>query len=83
MTYEFSVILSGESELNEELANRLFEAGCDDSSPGSCNCVVSVDFHREANSLEEAIRSAIANVQAAGCTVAKVEIAPDAEVLQV
>jgi hypothetical protein len=83
MKYEFTIVLSGEPELDEGLADRLFAAGCEDGSPGSCNRVVSVDFHREANSLEEAIRSAIANVQAAGCTVAKVEIAPDAEVLQV
>jgi hypothetical protein len=33
-----------------------------------------VDFDREANSLEEAIRSAIANVQAAGCIVTHAEI---------
>ena len=81
--YEFTVILSGSAELTEELADRLFAAGCDDGSPGSCGDVVSINFHRDADSLEAAIRSAIAQVQAAGCTVAKVEIGPDAEVLKI
>ena len=44
--------------LTDEAAKALFEAGCDDGSPGSCDGVVSVDFHRDAASLEEAIRSA-------------------------
>ena len=80
--YEFTVILAGTPELTEDLAERLFAAGCDDGSPGSCNQIVSVDFHRQAESLEAAIRSAIANIQAAGCTVAKVEIEADAEILK-
>lgn len=80
--YEFTVILAGAPELTEDLADRLFAAGCDDGSPGSCEQVVSIDFHRDAQSLEEAIRSAIADVRAAGCTVAKVEIAAGAEILE-
>ena len=82
-TYEFDVILEGEDVLTEEIANRLYEAGCDDSSPGSCNGMVAIRFHREAASLEEAIRSAVANVKAAGYKWAHVQIASDAESLQV
>lgn len=73
-TYEFRVVLAGSPELTVELGDRLYEAGCDDGSPGSCDGVTFVDFDREAESLEDAIRSAITNVQAAGCAVAKVEI---------
>lgn len=73
--YEFSLILKGTPELTEELANALFEAGCDDGSPGTCNGIFSIDFHREANSLEAAINSAIKNVRAAQCEVERVEIA--------
>ena len=73
-SYEFRLVLSGSPELTFALSDRLYEAGCDDGSPGSCDQQTFVDFDREAPSLEEAIRSAIANVGAAGCAAAKVEI---------
>ena len=75
--YEFTMILSKGTELTDDLAEALFEAGCDDGSPGSCEGVVSIDFHREAESLEAAIRSAIADVQKTGCTVAQVTLEAD------
>ncbi len=72
--YEFSLILKGSPELTEEIADELFEAGCDDGTPGTCNGVFSIDFHREADSLEAAINSAIKNVAAAGYAVEHVQI---------
>ena len=72
--YEFSLILKGAPELTEEIADELFEAGCDDGTPGTCNGVFSIDFHREADSLEAAINSAIRNVEAAGYNVEHVQI---------
>ncbi len=72
--YEFSVILKGSPELTEEIADQLFEAGCDDGTPGTCNGVFSIDFHREADSLESAINSAIKNIAAAGYAVEHVQI---------
>ena len=72
--YEFTLILEGSLELTEDIADELFEAGCDDGTPGICNGVFSIDVHREANSLEEAIGSAIANVKSAGYEVERVEI---------
>lgn len=75
--HEFTVILSGISEITDEAANALFEAGCDDGSPGSCDGVVSVDFHRDAPSLEEAIQSAVSDVRKAGFRVERVEIYAD------
>ena len=76
--YEFTLVVSGSLELTDEMADALFAAGCDDGTPGTCNGVLSIDFHREADSLEEAIRSAIANVQSAGYEVERVEIEGDA-----
>jgi hypothetical protein len=73
--YEFSLILKGTPELTENIADELFRSGCDDGTPGTCNGVFSIDFHREANSLEAAINSAIKNVRAANCEVERVEIA--------
>lgn len=71
--YEFRVTLAGVEEVTEEISNALYEAGCDDGTPFSSEGVAAVGFTREANSLEEAIRSAIANIQNAGFSVARVE----------
>jgi hypothetical protein len=76
--YEFTLILSGPFELTEEIADELFEAGCDDGTPGTCDGVFSIDFHRDASSLEEAIRSAIANVKSAGYEVERIEMEAEA-----
>jgi hypothetical protein len=75
--YEFTVVLKGEQELTEEMTNALYEAGCDDGSPGSCDGLASINFHREAESLEAAIRSAIADVHKAGYQADNVKIALD------
>ena len=76
--YEFSLVLTGNLELTEEVADKLFECGCDDGTPGTCNGVFSIDFHREAESLELAINSAIQNVRDAGHEVEHVQIEPNA-----
>jgi hypothetical protein len=72
--YEFSLVLKGPQELTEEFCDALFAAGCDDGTPGTCEGVFSINFHREAASLEAAINSAIGNVRAAGHEVERVEI---------
>ena len=76
--YDFTLILTESLELTDDLADALFAAGCDDGTPGTCNGVFSIDFHREAMSLEEAMRSAIGDVRAAGYGVARVEIEAEA-----
>ncbi len=78
--YEFTLILGGSLELTEEIADELFEAGCNDGTPGTSGGVFSIDFRREAGSLEEAIRSAIRDVRSAGFDVTRVEMEPDAVV---
>ena len=70
-TYDFQLVLANVKEITEETADALYDAGCDDGTPFSSQGVVSVGFSREANSLEEAIRSAIANVNKAGFVVAR------------
>lgn len=81
-TYDFSLVLSGNLDLTFELADRLFAAGCDDATPSQRAGVVMVHFSREAENLESAIRSAIADVASAGCVVARVEIDADAALLR-
>jgi hypothetical protein len=76
--YAFTLIVKGQFELTEEIADELFEAGCNDGTPGICNGVFSIDFHREGISLESAIRSAITNVKSAGYEVERAEIEAEA-----
>ena len=56
--------------MTEELAGRLFEAGCDAGTPGPSCGVSSVGFARVADSPTDAIRSAVADVREAGVAVA-------------
>jgi hypothetical protein len=72
--YEFDVILKDATEITEEQADALFNAGCDDGTPVSRDGVAWIHFDREAPSLEDAIRSAVEQVQSAGFIVSKVEL---------
>ena len=73
MTHEFTLILVT-PYLSEEHCNALYEAGCDDGTISTSKGVTRIDFAREALSLEEAIRSAIANVNVVGLQVLHAEI---------
>jgi len=75
--YDFTLVLSKPTELTDQLVEHLYDVGCDDGSPSSRAGVVMVTLHREAESLEQAIRSGIADVQKAGCQVGRVEILPE------
>lgn len=71
--HTFTLLLVNEHELTTELEDALFEAGCDDGMLFSKNQVVYIEFDRDADSLEEAIVSAINDVESAGFQVARVE----------
>ena len=73
-TYSFDLILAGVDRITLEMADALFEAGCDDASPASSKAVVTVHFDREAKSLSEAVGTAIANVEQAGCSVSRIVV---------
>lgn len=72
-TFDFTLILSGINEVTEKAANALYEAGCEDGSFASRDGVAFIMFHRDANSLREAIDSAIRDVKRAGFGVMRVE----------
>lgn len=80
--YEFTIVVAGAPELSDALADRLFDVGADDCTPSVCGRVMSIGFSREADSLEQAIRSAIAHVQAAGLTADRVEMDADLPTLR-
>lgn len=60
----------------DDFCEAIFEAGCDDSTPGISCGIVTIGFSREADSLESAIRSAISDVQKAGYSVQRVDVNP-------
>ena len=72
-TYGFSIVLNVPTVRPEE-CDALYEAGCDDGTIVTRNRVTFIAFDREAESLEKAIRSATANVRAAGFDVKRVEM---------
>jgi hypothetical protein len=80
--YEFDIVLRDVAEVTEDQADALFAAGCDDGTPASCNGLTWIHFDREAASLEEAIRSAVAQVRAAGLAVSKIELDAASAVFQ-
>ncbi len=73
-TYDFTLVLANLAELTDDQANALFDAGCDDATPVSRDGQAFLRFAREANSLEHAIRSAIADVARSGLSAARVEM---------
>jgi hypothetical protein len=81
-TYEFNVVLKSVAEVSDDQADVLFQAGCDDGTPVSCNGLAWIHFDRAASSLEDAIRSAVAQVQSTGFTVSKIEMDVDSAVSQ-
>jgi hypothetical protein len=72
--FEFTLFLGGLTEITDDAANALYEAGCDDGSPASCDGAVWVTFHRQSDCLDDAIRSAVGDVQKAGFQIERLEI---------
>ena len=60
--------------LSVEECEALYEAGCDDSTIVTRKGVTFIAFDRKADSLEQAIRSATANVREAGFDVKRIEM---------
>ncbi len=74
-TFDFKLVLD-QVEIDEAQADALY-ARCKDGTLVTAGSVTYMDFDRQANSLDEAVRSAIADVNAAGYHVARIEIDAD------
>ena len=79
-TFDFKVMLE-QVEIDEAQADALY-ARCKDGTLITAASVTYMDFDRQANSLDEAVRSAIADINAAGFHVARIEIEADSLVPQ-
>lgn len=64
--YYFRANLRGQGEESDEMSEAIFAAGCDDATVGSRDGVAFALFARQAASLEQAVRSALSQLQAAG-----------------
>jgi hypothetical protein len=73
--HQFTLILAADP--TEEEADRLYGA-FNDGTISTIAGVPQIHFHREASSLEEALRSALGDVNAAGFAVQRVELDPGA-----
>jgi len=75
-TYEFSIIASGLDPNADDFETMLYDAGCDDALISFQRGHIIIDFSREADSIDQAIASAIEDVTRAGATVDRIEPDP-------
>jgi AcrR family transcriptional regulator len=67
-TYHFTVAVRDARADMDDLEDRLFAAGCDDALVCSHNQAVYLEFDRQAKTAKQAIKTALANIRAAGFT---------------
>lgn len=71
--HTFTLIVDGPDLQAGELVDEVFEAGCDDALIGRADGVQFADFDREAYTLEDAVLSAVAELESiAGVTAVRV-----------
>lgn len=78
--YEFTLVLDGVDDQTEGLEDQLFEAGCDDALINFRNGTVYLDFNREAPSVEDAVISAIKDIEKSALGAKVISILPDDQV---
>lgn len=71
--YEFTLVLSGIQELSDDVLDSFYEAGCDDGLVGMRDGIAYVDFARRANSFQDAVLTAIRDVEKTGAQVQHIE----------
>jgi hypothetical protein len=74
--FEFTIIAAGPDPEAEDFEARFYDAGCDDATVSFQKGHILIDFARAADSIEDALVSAIANVREAGAIVDRVEPDP-------
>jgi len=62
-THSFTLVVEGPDLQSDEVIDALFDAGCDDALVGRADGIQYVDFDREADSLEDAVLSAVVGIE--------------------
>lgn len=75
--FEFTLVLDGVNNETLGLEDALFEVGCDDALINFRNSTVYLDFSRNAINIEEAVLSAIHDVETANLCAKVIRILPD------
>lgn len=75
--YQFTLILKNVDEDTPNLEDSLYDAGCDDALINFRAGTVYLDFDREATSLEDAVVSAIKNVESSSVQAIVASVAPE------
>ena len=75
-TYEFSIVATGLPIDGDKWEDRFYDAGCDDALVGLQRGLFVLDFAREADTLTEAVESAIADIHRAGAAIVRIEPDP-------
>jgi len=73
-TYSFKLVLKPGPDLTDDILDAIFEAGGDDSSPAMVDSIIELPFDREAPSLEEAISSAVKQIESIPLPIDRVEM---------
>jgi len=75
--YQFTLILKNVDATTPGLEDSLYEAGCDDALINFRNGTVYLDFDRRATSLQDAVISAIKNVESSSVKALVASVAPE------
>lgn len=76
-TYSFTLVLKGVNETTPDLEDALYNSHCDDALINFRNGTVYLDFDRESETLENAIISAIKDVESSSLSTQVIHVAPD------
>lgn len=76
-TFQFTLVLKNADEDTVNLEDKLYQAGCDDALINYRNGAVYLDFDRKACSLEEAVMTAIKEVESSSIGAIVVHVAPE------
>lgn len=74
--YDFSVIASGLNPQADDFEARFYDGNCSDCTVSFQRGHIILDFAREAETLEDAICSAVEDAIAAGCKIERIEPDP-------
>jgi hypothetical protein len=75
--FQFTLVLKNVNEHTKKLEDSLFKANCDDALINYRSGAVYLDFDREAISFEDAVISAIKDVQSASISIEVESVAPE------
>jgi len=81
-TYSFTIIIETEIDKETEYipdstVDAIYETGCDDTLVGMVDGIISIDFDREAVTVEKAVLSAIMDLQSCGVEIKIVKVVLD------